>query len=182
MKLKRALIFSITLILIATTLLVTVLLIYSPLRYRAKMYSYCNDWISPAFLEANKVKGANYNNPAYDETQAWTEENPKYYRDQTAPSTRTYVITDEDTFHSIYGEGTLEVDFEKEMVLLHLFSSGYPRREYRMKKLELKGDALNIHYKMESNGNRKDYSLPKVKCLTVKMKKLDVSTVAFTEL
>ena len=178
MKLKKIWILGTAFALIAAILLTT-LLIHSPLRYRAKMYSFSKEWIDPAFLDANRVKGANYKNPDYDENEAWTEENPKYYRDNTAPETRTYIITDEDTFRSIYAEGSLDVDFEKEMVLLHLFSSGYPGRECKLKKLELKNDELTIYYKTESNGDKKDHSLPKVRCLTVKMKKLDVSTVIF---
>ena len=185
MKLKRILVFGIILVLIAATLLTTVLLTYSPLRYRAKMYSYCNEWIDPAFLESNKLS-IPYRNPNYDENEGPSTENPVYFEDATLPSNRTFLITDEETFRKIFTASPIKVDFEKEMILLYMFGdSSLPTRNYEIKEIEIENDTITVCFKLVSN--RKPWEKRKKaavmtwhRCVAVKIKKIDISTVTFT--
>lgn len=183
MKLKRILVFGIILVLIAATLLTTVLLTYSPLRYRAKMYSYCNEWIDPAFLESNKLR-ATYDNPNYDENEGPTPENPVYFQDLTLPSNRTFLITDEETFEEIFTANPIEVNFNEEMIVLYMFIDGVPStRNYSIKKIEVEGDMATVYFKSDKKpwDDRKDAVRPWHRCMVVKMKKLDISTVTVTK-
>lgn len=110
-------------------------------KYNAKMYSKCNDWIKQDFLENNKVRGASYFNPDYVEGNDDVE---KFYRDNSSPKSRTFIITEEETFHQIFLENKLDVDFDKEMVILYIFSDVNPSRNYDIKTISLKNEVLNI--------------------------------------
>ena len=79
MKLKKIWILGTAFALIAATLLTTLFLTYSPLRYRTKMYSYCNEWLDPTFLENNMITSTRIDNPNYNEDEAQSLENPKYF-------------------------------------------------------------------------------------------------------
>lgn len=68
-------------------------------KYNAKMYSKSNDWIKKDFLEDNKVMGAYYFNPDYIEGNNDVEEG---YYDDSSPRSRTFIITEEETFHQIF--------------------------------------------------------------------------------
>lgn len=154
MKLKRTLIFGIILLLIVATLLATALLIYSPLRYRANLYDYCNDWIEPTFY-------------------------------MTDLADEPFIITDEGVFHAVFIDSPFKVNFDKEMVIVYMDITSAPSsRGYYLKKIEVEGDTATVYFKSDKMpwDNRKDAVRPWERCMVVKMKKLDVSTVVFTEM
>ena len=184
MKMKKILIFGIILVLIAATLLTTVLLTYSPLRYRAKMYSYCNEWIDPAFLEKNRLS-VPYENPDYNENEEESAENPMYVGDSTLPPNRTFLITNEESFREIFTASPIEINFEKEMIVLYMFGSNYTTsKNYKIAEIEVEGGSANIYYKLDQKPwgkRRKDAVQIWHRCMVVKMKKLDISTVTVTK-
>ncbi|MBR7111355.1 MAG: hypothetical protein IKC75_00295 [Clostridia bacterium] len=154
MKRKRILIFSIVLVLIVATLLTTALLIYSPLRYRAKLYDYCNDWIEPTFY-------------------------------MTDLADEPFIITDEGVFHAVFIDSPFKVNFDKEMVVVYMDITSAPSsRGYYLKKIEIEGDTATVYFKSDKMpwDKRKGSVRPWERCMVVKMKKLDVSTVVFTEM
>jgi len=185
MKLKRILMFGIILVLIAATLLTTVLLTYSPLRYRAKMYSYCNEWIDPTFLENNMIKSTRFNNPNYNEDEGQSPENPKYFgAPDDAPSVRTFIITEKEAFDEIFTNSPITVNFDKEMIVLYMFGCVYPSgQNYTLKKIEVEGDTATVYFKLDKKpwDNRKNAVELWHRCMVVKMKKLDISTVTVTK-
>ncbi len=155
-------------------------------RYDAEINSYCKDWLDPTFLENNKLSGVSYTNPEYDEEEALKDDNyavPKYLADPDAPTSRTFIITDEETFNSMYVEGALEVDFEKEMVILYMFPDTKPSsRIYKIDKIKVEGDILNIYFKEKFDLKKLglgDSVMRYQRCMTVKMEKTEVSTVNF---
>lgn len=185
MKLKRILIFGTVLVLIAATLLTTVFLTYSPLRYRSKLYSYCNDWIEPAFFENNRLD-VSYKNPDYNEEEPAGPDNPRYLAiPEGLPEERTFIITDEEAFNEIFAESPLEVNFDKEMIVLYMFIDGVPSiQNYSIKKIEVEGDTATVYFKSDKKpwDDRDDAVKPWHRCMVVKMKKMDISTVTFTEI
>ena len=186
MKLKRILIFGTVLVLIAATLLTTVFLTYSPLRYRTKMYSYCNEWLDPTFLENNMITSTRIDNPNYNEDEALSPENPKYFGPpDDVPSTRTFIITEKEAFDKIFANSPVSVNFDKEMIVLYMFGNVYPSRQnYKLKKIEVEGDTATVYFKMDKKpwDNRKNAVRIWHRCMVVKMKKMDISTVTFTEI
>lgn len=147
----------------------------SALKYSATMYSKSESWVLPSFLEENHVK-AFYKNPNYDATA----ENPRdeYYYDESAPSNRTFIIDNQEDYSAIYGKGTLDVDFEKQVVYLYIFSDIYPGRKYYIDDIKIKNEQLNIYYKLEEC-KETGSTAPFQRCFTVIMQKTDTTSVAF---
>ena len=103
----------------------------SNLRYGARLYNHVNDWIDESFLKENRVK-AYYPNDNYV-----YGENDRLIYEETAPSSRVFIITDEDEYNGIFTASPLDVDFETEMVILHIFSNTSPR-DYKLKRKALR--------------------------------------------
>lgn len=143
--------------------------------YNAKLYSHSEDLLLPEFLDANKVRGAYYLNPDYDPDD---ENSDEYYRDKESPKNRMFVIEEEDTFKKIFKENSLDVNWDKEMVILYIFSDDSPR-DYKLKSISVSNDKIQVHYKFKGNGWRKDSSAPYQRCLALTMKKQDVQNVEF---
>ena len=183
MKLKRILIFGTVLVLIATTLLTTLFLTYSPLRYRTKMYSYCNEWLDPTFLENNMITSTRIDNPNSNEDEAQSLENPKYFGPPDGvPSTRTFIITEKETFDEIFTNSPISVNFDKEMIVLYTIGSVYPAgQNYKLEKIEVGGDTATVYFDLDKKpwDNRKNAVLIWQRYMVVKMKKMNISTVEF---
>ncbi|MBE5731279.1 MAG: hypothetical protein E7350_04960 [Clostridiales bacterium] len=102
--------------------------------------------------------------------------------DETSPKTRTVIITDEEAFNEIFKEGDLDVDYNKQMVILHIFASGEPTFRYKITKVKLdKKQVLKIYYKLKFNFGKAGGAMPGQKCFLVKMKKTDVTAVELVE-
>lgn len=186
MKLKRILIFVIALLLTAGILFTTAWLAYSPLRYRTKMYSYCNEWLDPTFLENNMITSTRIDNPNYNEDEALSPENPKYFGPpDDVPSTRTFIITEKEAFDKIFTNSPITINFDKEIIILYMFGSVYPdRQNYKLKKIEVEGDTATVYFKLDKRpwDNGKNAVMIWHRCMVVKMKKIDISTVTFTKI
>ena len=148
----------------------------SSVKYNAVMYSTSEDWILTSFLEDNKVKGAYYKNPDYDEST--NASNDEYYYDETSPEYRTFIIDSQDTYNTIFGDNPLTVNFDKDIVYLHIFADTYPSRNYVIDNILIEEKQVNIYYKLEKN-NKNDATAPYQRCLIVVMEKTDTSKVEF---
>ncbi|MBQ9801699.1 MAG: hypothetical protein IJW51_01330 [Clostridia bacterium] len=181
-KLSKAMILTVALL-----LLITPLSGCSKWRYGAKMYSsYQHDaLVKPEFIEEHKIYGGQYPNPDYygdyDTTEDETDPNNyQYISTKGFPESLTFIITDEETFESIYAEDALEVDFDKQMVILYIHRRGVGVPVYIIQKMETNDEELTIYYK-----KKKDYSkkrgggYPDKRCTTVVMRKMDITSVEF---
>ncbi len=132
-----------------------------------------------AFLEENRTYGAYYHNDAYDpEQDDWSEE---WLYDETSPKTRTYAIKDQATLEEIFAAFP-KTDFEKEMVLVHLYTDIYGRARVLKDVSVDENNALKIQFTIQSQSGcvaRGDASAPQCKSLVVKMDRLDITTVEF---
>ena len=149
----------------------------STIRYNAVMYSKSKNWIDESFLENNKVRGAFYKNPDYTEN-IYDDTVEKYYRDETSPRDRTFIIDNQDTYDTIFKANTLSVDFDKEVIYLYIFADMYSARKYFISNISLEDEQVNIYYKLEKETTT-DGSAPGQRCLIVVMKKTNTSSVKF---
>ena len=145
-------------------------------KYKAIMYSQSSDWILSSFLEENKVRGAEYLNPLYNEFDYAID---AYYYDETSPDDRTFIIDNIDTYNTIFNENMLTIDFDKQIIYLYTFASTSPR-DYLIDKISIKEEQLNIYYKLKKS-NMKDATGPHQRCLIVIMDKTNTSSVKFIE-
>lgn len=149
---------------------------FSRIPYHATLYSEreeINEMVRPAFLDDNKVYGAYYVNPAcLEDSDEYISE---YYQDKESPKTRTFLIKDKETYKEIFYDDALNVNFEKEMLVLHIFTKHHPRG-YNLKEIRVQDDTLEIDIKVDSS-RRADAVRPGQSFVVIKMKKLDVSNV-----
>ena len=151
---------------------------YSKLKYGAKMYSQVQDWILPSFLDEHKVCGVSYENPDY--VEGVDDYTKKYYYDQVSPNFWTFIIEDQETFNQIFKENTLEVDFDTEMVFLHIFSGS--SNEYIIDMVGVEAQKACVYYKSKLRFTLGvGASAPSRSCLIVKMSKMDITNVDFIE-
>ena len=141
-----------------------------------------NDLIQEEFLMENMIRSAHYPNPEYWGEENETEDesdmrNHPYIGDPTAPETRTFVITDTETYNSIYVSEAPEVDFDKQMVVLHIFYSIYSR-EFLLQKIRKNNDVIMIYCKEEwHDSRRKDCCNFRARTVTIILDKADCETV-----
>ncbi|MDE7161834.1 MAG: hypothetical protein K2N65_03635, partial [Anaeroplasmataceae bacterium] len=140
-------------------------------KYNATLDSNAKQYINKAFLNENRVKGAYYLNDAYIEGESDPSE--KYILDTASPSSRTFQL-EEEKFNDIFSNYPFPVDFEKEMVVLYIFTDIYPRK-YNLDGIDVNGTTLNIYYKLEQ-GNKKDAVEPYQRCFLVKLNILEIDT------
>ncbi len=147
-------------------------------KYNAEIYNQAKEWISEEFLEENRVK-AYYLNENYieGESDPWTE----YIYEKDVPSERTFIITEQYEFTNIFTKYEETIDFEKEMVILYIFSNWSPR-DYHLKKIIYENQKLTMHIKLQHiNSKIKDSVEPYQRCLMIKMDKLEIDSVSVIE-
>ena len=142
-------------------------------KYNAKIYNSAENLFLNSFLEENKVKGAYYKNPDYPD-----DADKKYYYDETSPAYRTFIVNNLDDYSLAFAGDELEVNFDKEMVLIYIFADIYPNRNYIINNILKEGEKVKIYLKLEKN-NKKDATAPYQRVLIVKMEKLDISEAEF---
>ena len=91
-----------------------------------------------------------------------------------------FIITDESVFNAVFIDSPFKVNFDKEMVIVYIYTTGEPSsRGYYLKKIEADRDTVNIYFESDKKpwDNRKDSVRPWERCIVFKMKKLNVTTV-----
>jgi len=146
-------------------------------KYNARMYSKANDLVLSSFLEDNKVRGACYPNPDYvEDAEELVDE---YLYDETSPKSRTFTITDVETFDSIFQKDKIEVDFSKEVVYLYIFADMSPR-EYLLDDISVEDGKTTIYFKLAPS-EKNDAVQAYQRCLVVIMDKNDTCEVEFVK-
>ena len=145
----------------------------SNLRYGAKLYNNVDDWIDESFLNENRVK-AYYPNDNYV-----YGENDSLIYEETAPSSRVFIITDEDEYNGIFTDSPLDIDFESKIIILYIFPKSSPR-DYKLKRMELKDKVLTVEIRLEWKWKDvKDEGMAAPSCIVITMNKAEINEVKF---
>ncbi len=141
--------------------------------YNAVLYDDAGDWVDYNFLINNMVKGASYKKPEYLDTY-----NPyvnMYLPNENSPGSRTFIIKDKETFDKTFDSCPLKVNFDTEMIILHI-ESDWNSDKHILEKMELKNGVLSIeivdaltYYELSHQ--------PYARCFVLKMKKTEVNEV-----
>ena len=124
------------------------------------------------FLEANLTQNAYYGDGGY--------------AGESCPKSIKHVVKDQETFDGIFAEAWIDIDFEKEMLVLCFFTCYYMGRPYEINKISVDNQALEIKVKsVRPKGcfaypSIPDASTPMQRCFAVKMDKLDIEETEFS--
>lgn len=138
-------------------------------KFNAVLYSKAKTWIDEDFLKENKVYGMRYPN-----------ENDEYIQDTTSPKSRTFIITQEEEFKSIFTNYTSAVNFDKQMVVLYIFCDISPR-VYILKDVNINKQNLTLYCQLKQS-DKKDAVEPYQRCFMVVLDKNNIDTAKFIEL
>lgn len=127
------------------------------------------------FLEENRTCGALYPNENFNPAD---DESEEYIWDTTSPIDRTFVIRNEEELKEIFSDFPA-VDFEKEMVLLYIYTSPYGRTR-KIKSIDVRENDLTIKFQYNKGKfGHADLSSPQQRVFIIKMDRLDVTNVKF---
>jgi hypothetical protein len=120
------------------------------------------------FLKANTTYGAPYE-----------DENGDWDWDKTSPKFRTFIITEKARLDEVFSVCP-EIDFEKEMVVMYVYTSTSGRAR-KITSVTLDNKNLKIEFKyVEGKPGYGDGKRPETSFLVLRMDKLDIDTVGFT--
>lgn len=140
--------------------------------YNAVLYDNAGGWMNDEFLINNIVSGSRPTIVDGDDTPILdTEDFPPF---------RTHIINDINVFNEVFKEFPVEVNFEKEMLLIYIVTNFYMGNSYKISSIKLDGD--NIAIEIKRQGTVKVVhaaSAPKTRCFVVKMDKKDINTATF---
>ena len=139
--------------------------------YNAVLYSNANGWMNEDFLKENLTRGCRYVDESGEAVNASGDEYPVFV---------TKVITTVESFDEKFSEFPPKVDFEKEIILVYIFTDIYPARNYNLQKIMLNGTIIDLEYKIEKPKG-KDAAMPAQRCFVVKLDRIDVSAASFIE-
>ncbi len=141
---------------------------YNDERYNAQLYDNAGEWMHQDFLIENLTRGAFYNDDFLD--------------DDSYPKNFTYLIKNKEEFDSVLAEYPTEVDFNKRMLCVFVFTCNYTR-PYKIKNISEENQVIKIEVKSMKTSNNAigDACIPWQRCLVVEMNKLDITSVEFIE-
>ena len=120
---------------LALTLTVVAVTLSSVIKNKAVIYDNEAEWIREEFYEKNRVYGAMYDRETL--------------RDESYPKTRTFIVRTQEEFDKMFiDENHIEVDFEKEMLLVYTYKATYTRK-IDVKKLKDEDGVLKVELKMK---------------------------------
>ena len=142
------------------------------LLYNAVLYSNAKEWMNEEFLKKNLTRGSQYVN---EEGEIVSADGESYLE------TKTFIIQSNEDFNEIFTEFPPEIDFEKDMILIYIFTTTTGIQPYDIKNVNLDGSIVKIECKLKRySGIAKDsLSAPGQRCLVIKMDKLDITSVEF---
>ena len=135
-------------------------------KYHAVTYDRAISWLNDDFREENITK------------MATMQDNP-----DPAPYDITLVIKEQSAFDNAFAEFSVEVDFEREMLVLYFFTDFNYSRPIYVTNVQLSGRLLDITLThlmapLGPNGKPpKDASKPTHRCIVVQMDRVDVAVV-----
>ena len=145
-------------------------------KYNATLISNADDIIRPNFLEQNRVSGAFYPNPDYEEGVDSADE--RYIFDESSPESRTFIITEKSQFDDIFDEDKFSIDLTDKMAILYIFADVYGTRDYKLSDIEKTGDRLEICCSLEYSA-ADDATMPFRRCFVIIMDKINIDSAIF---
>ena len=144
--------------------------------YHAAYYDDVEELMKEDFLYANKVK-AYYCNPLYIEgVTEWTD---RYIYAENAPTSRTFIVTDESGFSLMFSSFPTDVDFANQMVVIHMFTVINGRAHY-FERLTVDDGVLRVEISEERvPPGLADTTMPGCKCVAVLMDKAEIISAEF---
>lgn len=131
------------------------------------------------FLAQNITLGVYYDVDVYDSViDEWVK---KPQRDTTSPETRDIIVDSEEKFSEIFNEFPVNINFEKEILVIHMFTviNGRPAL---LNKTVLKNGNLKVYFKIKpARPGVKDTSAPGTKAIAVKIKKTELNSIEFIQ-
>ena len=140
---------------------------YHKIKNNAVMYSYVNDLMLPSFFEENKIEGTYQKDPDSDEEIEY-------------PSSISLIIRDQEALNEIFYENSFAVDFEKEIMFVHMFPDNNSSSRYYIYDISIASSKVTITYILDFSIMMLS-SAPVLRALAVKMDKIDVSEVEFVK-
>lgn len=142
--------------------------------YNAVLYSNANEWIHSDFLMANLTRGCTYIDESGKAASANGDEYPVFI---------TKIVKSQVDFNEIFSQFPPSVNFENDILVVHIFTATTGNRPYGITVLEFDGSMLNIQYGLEQStdtlsGNA---SAPIQRCLVIKMDSVNIVTAKFTQ-
>ena len=146
-------------------------------KYNSTFLYDVDDYMNEEFLVQNRTLGAAYFTEEYVEELDEYMSKAHYVTD--APKTRDIIVDSEEKFSEIFSDFPIEINFEKEMLVLHMYTDIYPRPVY-MQSISLKDGNLKVVFRMKPNApGYNDATMPGQCCVAVKMDKKDIQSVEF---
>lgn len=131
--------------------------------YNAVLYDDAFDWINADFKDANITSGLVANDEHLQESYLW-------------------LIISQADFIDKTNEPHVNVDFDKQIVVIYTFTTVYATRKYNLHNLSVNEDVLTVEYKIEKNkGIVGNATQPKQRWFIVILDKIDVQSVNFIE-
>ena len=149
----------------------------SALRFGATLYDHDDiiEWLDEAFLEENKIGGTvSYPNPNYTDRHG---SEPEYIRYPDLPTERTFIITEKEEYEKIFTSSQMDVDFEKEMVILYT-SSSVNSIPVDLKEIAIADGVLTISIKF-NYPHGPGAVMPYQRFFVLQMKKAEITEVKF---
>ena len=137
--------------------------------YNAVIYDDTEKCMDEEFLTENITRGAYFEGINTD--------------DNSYPKSVTRLIKSREELGAIFAEFPTEIDFDNTMICLYIFTCHYMGRAYEISKITVDNQILKIDIKSvrPKRGAFGDATKEMQRCLVIKMDKLDVTSVEFTE-
>ena len=102
-----------------------------------------------------------------------------YNKDETLPKFRTHIIKEQSKFDEVF-IAFPQIDFQKEMILIYVYTCYYNGRSHKIQSVDLDGKTLKIGVRLKREyPYGPDMSSPMHRFLVIKMDSLDIKTVKF---
>ncbi len=144
-------------------------------RFTVKIDSHAHSYVKESFLFENKIKGAVYKNPNFNEGDPDDEE---FIWNEEGPSKLYFIIEDEKTYSEIFTDEAPSVDFEKKMVILLIYWDMNPNLTHYIRSIKLKNNELSVSLS-STISFRTGSTWPYPRCTTLTMNKAEITNVYF---
>jgi len=159
----------IVLLILALALILTLVAVTlsSVIKNKAAIYDNEAEWIREEFYEQNRVYGAMYDRETL--------------RDESYPKTRTFIVRTQEEFDKMFiDENHIEVDFEKEMLLVYTYKATYTRK-MKIKRIKEDNGIMEVELDVEKVKLGVGASCsPFQRYVVLKVDKKDITSVEFT--
>ena len=148
-------------------MMITLVACEKEIPYNAKIYDNAGELMYEEFLGDNLTRGVFY------------EE--EYLDDDSYPTNITHLINNKEEFNSVFTEFPSEIDFDKSILAIYIFTCNYVR-PYELKKVSIDNQTVKIEIEINMPKGVTGSAVPSwQRCIVVEMDKLDITTVEFIE-